>query len=163
MKNMLHIRELCEADLHLLPNFMYEAIFQPEGSEPLPRNILEKPEIARYYHNWGQPGDFCLIGEVNGQPAGAVWVRLLSGKGYGSIDASTPELAIALFPQYRNRGYGTQLLVQMLHRLQGQGVQQVSLHVEKANYAVSMYRKTGFTIVGEDPVDYTMLRKLSHG
>jgi ribosomal-protein-alanine N-acetyltransferase len=49
-------------------------------------------------------------------------------------------------------GIGTLLLQRMLEMLQAEGYRQVSLSVQKANYALRMYRKAGFRAVedGED-------------
>ncbi|MDR1644390.1 MAG: hypothetical protein LBS05_00990 [Tannerellaceae bacterium] len=33
-----------EGDFPLLEDLLYEAIFQPEGADPLPRNIIKEPE-----------------------------------------------------------------------------------------------------------------------
>lgn len=56
---------------------------------------------------------------------GAVWTRILSGtiKGFGNVDEQTPEFAIALCEEYRNRGIGTALIMRsMLQLLRGAGI-----------------------------------------
>lgn len=79
---------------------------------------------------------------------------------YGHIDDETPSLAISLIPDYRGKGVGTGLMREMLVLLKKQGYKQVSLSVQKANYAVNMYRHAGFEIVEENSEEYIMLRKL---
>ncbi|MDR0749173.1 MAG: GNAT family N-acetyltransferase [Tannerellaceae bacterium] len=86
-----------EDDFPLLEELLYEAIFQPEGAEPLPRNIIKEPEIDNYIRDFGKKrGDFCLFAELDGKTVGGAWLRILDSeiKGYGNIDSETPELAI---------------------------------------------------------------------
>jgi len=43
-KKQCVIRKLREDETELLQDFLYEAIFVPEGKEPPERNIIELPE-----------------------------------------------------------------------------------------------------------------------
>ena len=52
------------------------------------------------------------------------------------------------------------LMEQMLKKLKMQGYKQVSLSVQKMNYAVHMYLKVGFEIVDENDEEYIMICKL---
>ena len=79
---------------------------------------------------------------------------------YGHIDDNTPSFAISLYPNYRNQGIGTALMTEMLSLLRSKNYKQASLAVQKANYAVKMYRKVGFEAVGENDEEYIMLCKL---
>lgn len=79
---------------------------------------------------------------------------------YGHVDDKTPSLAISLLKDNRNYGIGTRLMKQMLTTLRSQGYHQVSLSVQKMNYAVHMYKKVGFEIVGENEEEYIMICKL---
>lgn len=157
------IREIKEAELNVLENMLYEAIFQSEGREPLPRDIIEKPEISVYIDDFGKQGDYCLIADLDGKIIGAVWVRILAGemKGYGNIDDKTPEFAVSLYKEYRNRGIGTALMKKMIEHLKERGYAQASLSVDKANYAVRMYKSLGFEIISENREDYLMVLKLA--
>ena len=49
---------------------------------------------------------------------------------------------------------------EMLRILKDRGYKQASLAVQKANYSVRMYQKTGFEIVGENEEEYIMLCRL---
>ncbi len=69
---------------------------------------------------------------------------------YGHIDNETPSFAIPLYPEYRNRGIGTALMKTMLKELKEKGYKQISLAVQKTNYAVKMYKNAGFKIVDEN-------------
>ena len=48
------IRKLKESEYNLLENFLYEAIFIPNGETPPPKNIIELPELKIYIENFGQ-------------------------------------------------------------------------------------------------------------
>lgn len=57
-------------------------------------------------------------------------------------------------------GIGTELMKQILLTLKERGYKQVSLSVQKLNYAVSLYKKVGFEVVRENQEDYVMICKL---
>ena len=159
----LKIREIYPNELHLLEDFLYEAIFQIEGNIPYPKEIINKPEIYVYIDNFGKmKDDYCLVAEFHSKIIGAVWVRILADKikGYGNIDAKTPEFAISILKEFRNQGIGTLLMQKMLKNLKNKGYSQVSLSVEKINYAEKMYQKLGFEIINENKYDYIMVLKL---
>ena len=164
-RNVFH-RFFKQADFPLLEELLYEAIFQPEGTEPLPRDIIKKPEINNYIKDFGKKkGDFCMFAEFNGKTVGGAWVRILDGepKGYGYVDSATPELAIAVFKKYRNLGIGWGLMCNIIDLVLVNGLRgykQISLSVDKANYAVEMYKKFGFEILHENEQDYIMVLKL---
>ena len=143
----------------LLNDFLYEAIFIPEGVAAPPRSIIEQEDLQVYIRDFGRwPDDHCLVAECNGKIAGAVWVRVM--KDYGHIDDRTPSLAISLYKEYRNRGIGTQLLLRMLELLRKKGYAQVSLSVQKANYALRMYQKAGFEQVADRGEEVLMVCRL---
>lgn len=52
---------------------------------------------------------------------------------------------------------GTQLMVKMLELLKKQGCHRASLAVQKANYAVNMYKAVGFKTVDENAEEYIMV------
>lgn len=143
----------------LLSNFLYEAIFVPSGMQPPSRDILADPQLQVYVQDFGkQTGDFGLFAEVEGVIAGAVWARIMED--YGHIDNETPSLAIALYKEYRGKGVGTALLQAMLKLLQEHGYEQVSLAVQKENYAVKLYTACGFRVYRESEEEYIMVRSL---
>ena len=132
----------------LLNDFLYEAIFIPEGVAAPPKSIIEQEDLQVYVRDFGRrPDDHCLVAEVDGKVIGAVWVRVMDD--YGHIDNSTPSLAISLYRDYRNRSIGTLLLQRMLDLLREKGYRQVSLSVQKANYALRMYQKAGFEVIDD--------------
>ena len=157
------IREIKPEEINKLEDMLYEAIYQPDEHNLIPRTVLEIPEVKAYIKDFGsKKDDYCLVADAAGKIVGAVWVRVISGeiKGYGYIDDNTPEFAISLYRQYRNKGIGTQLMTSMITHLRKIGYSQTSLNVKKENYAVKLYRKMGFDIVNENNEDYLMLLNL---
>ncbi len=155
----VRIRALRPEETALLKDFLYEAIFVPEGMEPPARSIVEKAELRVYTDGFGaREGDNCLVAEADGTVVGAVWTRIMDD--YGHVDDETPSFAIALYRDYRGRGVGTQLLREMLALLRSQGYRQASLAVQKANYAMRLYEKVGFKTVRETGEEYIMVCRL---
>lgn len=150
------IREIQEQDYPLLKDFLYEAIFIPEGMTSPPKSIIDAPELQVYIDHFGtSKNDLGLVAEVDDKIVGAVWVRIMND--YGHIDNETPSLAISLYKTYRGYGIGTAMMKEMLTLLKSKGYKQVSLSVQKANYATRLYQKVGFKIVGETKEEYIML------
>jgi len=156
------IRPMMQSEIYLLKDFAYEAIFQKDEQNLLPRSEIEKPEIKIFYEDFGKPDDNCLVAVIDNKIIGAVWTRILSGdiKGFGNIDAQTPEFAISLYKEYRSKGIGTKLMLAMLQLLKEKGYKKTSLAVQKNNYAVKMYQNIGFKIVGEKNEEYIMVYEL---
>ena len=129
------IRKIRPEEYSLLREFLYQAIYLPEGVEPPPRSVVDLPELQIYVTDFGtRPGDHCLVAEVEKKVIGAAWCRIMED--YGHIDSSTPSLAISLLPEYRGQGTGTQLLNGLLLLLREYGYQKASLSVQKENPAV---------------------------
>lgn len=42
-------------------DFLYDAIFLPDGVAEPPREIVNQPELAVYITDFGQPDDLCLV------------------------------------------------------------------------------------------------------
>ena len=153
------IRELKLTEYPLLDDFLYEAIFIPEGVEPPPKSIIYRPELQVYVANFGErKEDLALAAEVDGKIIGAVWVRIMDD--YGHIDNETPSLAVSLYKEYRGLGIGTAMMKKMLAQLKEREYKRVSLSVQKANYAHRMYQKLEFEVVNENSEEYIMVRNL---
>lgn len=152
----INIRKIKSNEYSLLDDFLYEAIFIPEGVEAPPRDIIKAPELQVYVQDFGnQEGDICFVAEVEGKVVGAVWVRIMDD--YGHIEDGVPSFAISLYKEYRANGIGTALMKQMLQELKGRGYKKTSLAVQKANYAVKMYKNVGFEIIDENEEEYIMV------
>ena len=159
MKNVSYrIRKLRQKEIHILDDFLYEAIFIPESMEKPPKAIIEQSELQVYIADFGKEDDWCLVAEVKGKIVGAVWGRIMND--YGHIDDETPSLAISLYGEYRHLGIGTALMKAILHLLKEKGYKQTSLSVQKENYAVNMYQKIGFKVVSETEEEYIMVCEL---
>ena len=100
----------------------------------------------------------CYVAEVSKKIVGAAWTRIIND--YGHIDDETPSLSISLLKEFRNQGIGTTMVKQILKKLKEQGYKQVSLSVQKKNYAFNMYKNVGFEIVRENKEDYIMVCRL---
>ena len=155
------IREMRTEEISLLNDFLYEAIFIPEGVPAPPRSIIENEDLQVYVRDFGKKAnDRCLVAEVAGKVVGAVWTRVMND--YGHIADGIPSLAISLQKDYRGQGIGTELLLEMLQLLRRDGFRQVSLSVQKANYAFQMYKKAGFEMLKETEEEYLMLCELEN-
>ena len=155
----MKLRNLREDETELLKDFLYEAIFVPEGLMPPDREIIEQPELKIYYEDFGTGrADHCIVADDNGKVVGAVWTRIMDD--YGHVDDETPSFAISLYKEYRGQGLGTQMMNQMLNLLKDKGFNKASLAVQKANYAVRMYEKAGFKTVNENEEEFIMVREL---
>lgn len=159
------IRVMEKADYACLDEFLYQAIFVPKGAEPPPREIIFEKEIYVYVRDFGsRAGDCGVVAEVNGQIAGAAWTRIIPA--YGHIDDTTPELAIALLPEFRALGIGSKLIRKLFELLREKGYKQTSLSVQKDNPAVRFYERLGYKIMGEkldhaNHEDYLMIKDLT--
>ncbi len=153
------LREIKENETEILKDFLYEAIFIPEGMELPPREIIEQPELKLYYDGFGTgEADFCIVADDEGKVIGAVWTRIMND--YGHVDEETPSFAISLYKEYRGQGIGTKLMKEMLYLLKEKGYKRASLAVQKANYAVKMYENVGFKAVDENDEEYIMVCEL---
>ena len=145
---MTFIRGIKPEEIPVLDDFLYEAIFIPEGMDAPPRSIIENEDLQVYVRDFGkEPDDRCLVAERDGMIVGAVWTRIMDD--YGHLDNRTPSLAISLYKECRNQGISTELLRRMLEVLRNDGYERVTLSVQKANYAFGMYRKAGFDVVDD--------------
>lgn len=153
------IRQPDKSEIPLLNDFLYEAIFIPDGVDPPPKSIIEQPELRIYTENFGEcEHDRCLFAESGGKIIGAVWVRIMND--YGHVDDNTPSFAISLYKEYRGHGVGTALMKAMLNILRKDGYKQASLAVQKKNYAVKMYKSVGFETIDENEEEYIMVCRL---
>jgi ribosomal protein S18 acetylase RimI-like enzyme len=118
---------------------------EPSGR---PEDLLANPSLARYVMNFGRVGDLGVIAEGAGEPIGAAWVRLLAGdnRGYGWVDDSIPELAIAVTPAWASCGVGTQMMRELL-ALARDRYPGVSLSVRVDNAARRLYSRLGFEAI----------------
>lgn len=122
------------------------------------QSVLARPELAHYVSGWPRPGDLGVVAE-DGPPVGAAWLRLLPehDRGYGFVDAETPELSIGVVPTHRGRGIGSLLLEALVVSARAQRHEALSLSVEPDNPARRLYERCGFQVVGAVDGSLTML------
>ncbi|KMK76944.1 hypothetical protein AB990_07960 [Alkalihalobacillus pseudalcaliphilus] len=138
----------------------YESIVIDEGEKPSKEELLSRPELQKYMHNWGRRGDVALVAEHNDKKVGAAWFRLFgdSEKGYGFVAETIPEISIAITENYRGKGIGRNLMTQLIYKAKSEGFSALSLSVSRLNQtAVSLYNQLGFEKVAEDSTSDTML------
>ncbi|MFM2269903.1 MAG: hypothetical protein RL757_3344 [Bacteroidota bacterium] len=158
----LNIREMAAHETPFLDSMLHQAIFTPEGRPAPERSIIFEPFLYHYIKDFGQKHDFCLVAEWENQLIGAIWSRLFSveEKGYGFVDADTPEISMAIDAQHRNSGVGAVLLHEMLEKLKEKGYEQVSLSVDMRNFAFPFYKKMGFETLETEENTAIMVCKL---
>ncbi len=79
-----HRQEIQKQEYPSLDNFLYEAIFIPEGIKLPPTPIITSPELQIYVQRFGETkDDLELVAEI----VGAVWVRIMNN--YEHIDYET--------------------------------------------------------------------------
>lgn len=151
-----NIREIQETEYAVLEEFLYQAIYIPEGTLPPERSILKEPALELYIQNFGKDkDDYGFVAEIEDKIVGAVWVRIMDD--YGHVDDESPSFAISIFPEYRGQGIGTALMQRMLSHLRDKGYPSASLAVQKANAAFRLYSNLGFEIVDENEEEYIMV------
>ena len=150
------IRKIKENEIDLLNDFLYEAIYIPEGATAPPRDIIYDPELRVYVEDFGnRDGDICYVAEIDSRIIGAAWVRIMND--YGHIEEGVPSWAISICKDYRGQGIGAALMKAVLHELKAQGYDRTSLSVQKENPAWHLYKRLGFTVIEETDQEYIMV------
>ena len=116
-------------------------------------SVRNQPDLACYALNWGRTGDLGCIAEKNKLPVGMAWLRLwlAETKGYGYVNNEIPELAIAVLPDFRGQGVGTDLLMRILKMAEAR-FPGVSLSIRASNPALRLYERVGFERVAGSEV-----------
>ena len=157
------LRPATPADEPFLWTALYHALHVPPGADPFPPDAVRRPELARYVAGWaGRPGDLGVVAEAGGGPVGAAWLRRwpADDRGFGYMDAATPELSAAVLPGWRGRGVGSRMLGRLLAEA-ARTADAVSLSVSATNPARRLYRRLGFVAVQEVGGSVTMRKRLS--
>jgi ribosomal protein S18 acetylase RimI-like enzyme len=142
---LLTFRTLTAADQDNLWHWLHVALWDPPPAPPRPLEVLQSPGAHIYAEGWGRATDIGVVAVVDDKDAGACWMRLLPlGTGLASVDPSTPQLGIALEPEYQHKGFGRPLMLEALARAWHSGHRQVALTVHPENPARFMYQSCGF-------------------
>lgn len=143
---------------------LYLSLHVPTRCKPFPREVINQPEISRYVDRWGRDGDlgFIALDASTKEPIGAAWLRLLtaSERGYGYVDDKTPELAMAVLPECRGLGVGTELL-ERLFEAASPSYERICLSVSTENPAIRLYDRVGFKRVRVDGSSVVMVKSLT--
>ncbi|MEE3718611.1 N-acetyltransferase [Tumidithrix elongata RA019] len=164
MRNLL-FRDLTYSDRDTLWQMLMYA-----AHEQTLEAVKSQALLVRYVENWGRAGDLGMVAvEPHSDRAlGAAWLRLWtpSERGFGFVRDTTPELAMAVAPEYRGKGIGTQLLDLVLETAKIR-YSEVSLSVRAENPVLGLYDRVGFTKVAGSEVrnrvggiSLTMVKKL---
>ena len=157
---MRHIRQ---DEWPLLEDFLYEAIYVPEGFEgEVPRSVIyDDPKCRAAFEGFGAlSDDRAVVAVVDGEVVGACWVRTTDE--YGHINDQTPSFSISVYSPYRGRGIGGAMMRRLLGELREDGYALASLSVQKENPAIRLYERMGFRIVGDgfDETEWLMVCNL---
>jgi ribosomal protein S18 acetylase RimI-like enzyme len=145
------LRPVRESDrdflLGLYESTREEELAQVPWDEEVKRAFVEHQfgaQDAHYRANY--PGATFDVIEVDGRPAGRLYVF----RGVEEIRI----MDIALAPEFRGRGIGTELLRELMGEA---GDRSLSIHVEMNNPARRLYERLGFEPAGEHGV-YVLMR-----
>jgi ribosomal protein S18 acetylase RimI-like enzyme len=141
------IRPLAATDESIVWEMLTYAAQQPSIAA-----TRELPFLARYAENWGRAGDLGYVAIADQNALGAAWLRLWVGedKGFGYVSDDIPELGLAVSPDYRGGGIGTELLTQLLTTAR-ERFTAVSLSVRSDNPVIRLYERSGFVkVAGTD-------------
>ena len=144
------IQPLRQDDEPFLWHMLYYAAHMQEDGEKSSAAAKNNPELQKYVQGWGRETDMGILAlhPHDQRPLGAAWIRLLMEEKNMSrlIRDGTPELAIAVLPDYIGQGIGTQLMRHLLEAA-SQVYPAVMLSVRKSNPARYLYERMGFEIV----------------
>ncbi|MGD1930382.1 MAG: GNAT family N-acetyltransferase [Leptolyngbyaceae cyanobacterium] len=139
----LTLRRLSIADEPMLWTMLMHAAHESSLAA-----VHQQPLLRPYVEGWGRAGDLGWLAQHPAKTVGAAWCRCWTGsdQGYGYVDSTIPELAIAVLPPYCGQGIGSHLLAALLadarHRYTA-----ISLSVRGDNPARQLYERFGFTAV----------------
>ena len=159
------IRRAAPEDGSFMADMLVEAVnWSPEWKKKSGNRVLSAPGTAHYIAGWPRDTDLGVIAEANGEPIGAAWLRFLpaADPGYGFVAPDVPELTIGVTAQWRGRGVGRALLRAIAGRARSAGIPQISLSVERKNFAQKLYLSEGYQIVDSSDKDSdTMVKDLA--
>ncbi|HLV99508.1 MAG TPA: GNAT family N-acetyltransferase [Ktedonobacterales bacterium] len=144
------IRPLRQGDEPFLWQMLFYAAHLQDEGETSFEAAKTHPELRPHVSGWGRKVDLGALAlhPQDQHPLGAAWIRVLREEQQISrlIAEGTPELVIAVLPESRGQGIGTQLLTHLL-KTASQVYPAVVLSVRKSNPARALYERMGFEIV----------------
>jgi GNAT superfamily N-acetyltransferase len=159
------IRRAAAGDVTFMTDMLMEAVnWSPEWKKKSRKYILSSPRTAHYIAGWPRDGDLGAIAEAQGERIAAAWLRFLPANdpGYGFVASDVPELTIGVAAPWRGQGAGRALLQFVAGQARAAGTRQISLSVERKNFAQKLYLSEGFRIVDSSDKDSdTMVKDLA--
>lgn len=150
------LRPLTERDEPLLWEMLYQAL-TPPGAEAPDRDIIHRPEYARFVEGWGRPNDQGYVAQDKneGTLLGAVWLRTPVVIQPGD---DPPEIAFAVKEGHRKHGIGASLLTQLVRA--NPKLSAALLHVGPTSSAVRLFERFGFEIENKESRSVVMRRAI---
>jgi GNAT superfamily N-acetyltransferase len=159
------IRRATADDEALMIDMLLEAVnWSAEWKKQSRHRVLSTNRTAHYIAGWPRDTDLGVIADADSLPIGAAWLRFFpaADPGYGFVAADVPELTIGVALQWRGRGVGRALLRAVAEHARLTGVRQISLSVERKNFAQRLYLSEGYQIVDSSGRDSdTMVKRLA--
>jgi GNAT superfamily N-acetyltransferase len=159
------IRRATADDEAFMIDMLLEAVnWSAEWKKQSRHRVLSTNRTAHYIAGWPRDTDLGVIADADSLPIGAAWLRFFpaADPGYGFVAADVPELTIGVALQWRGRGVGRALLRAVAEHARLTGVRQISLSVERKNFAQRLYLSEGYQIVDSGGRDSdTMVKRLA--
>jgi GNAT superfamily N-acetyltransferase len=161
------IRPATSGDGAFMADMLVEAVnWSAEWKRQSRSRVLSPHRTAHYISGWPRDTDVGVIAEADGERIGAAWLRFhpACDPGYGFVAADVPELTIGVAVHWRDRGVGRALLRAIAEQALSAGIRQISLSVERKNFAQKLYLSEGYQIVDcSDRESDTMVKDLVQG
>ena len=150
------LRSLTDADEAVLWEMLYQALSPPDSEAPS-REIMQRPEYARYVEGWGRPADkgYVVHDKDEGTILGAAWLRAPVECRAGE---EPPELAFVVRAGHRHRGIGASLLTQLVRT--NPKLSAVLLRVGANSPATRLFERFGFEIATQSAQSVVMRRAI---
>lgn len=140
MKPILYF--LRSSEQKILTDMLYYAM----RLDQVNKTLSDIPKLAIYEEFYGFTSkDLGLYALVDNKLAGAVWIRRLNADhgSNGYVDDNTPILNIAVLPDFRGKGIGSQMIEQLFIEA-GALYENISVSVVEDSPALRFYERNGF-------------------
>ncbi|MFT4229945.1 MAG: GNAT family N-acetyltransferase [Microbacterium sp.] len=163
MPGSFRLRPAAQSDGVFLGDMVVEAAnWRPDAARPR-HEVLASADHAHYIAGWMRPGDAGFVAvDEHEVPIGAAWYRVLpqNAPGLGFVGTGVPELIIGVRPIWRAHGVGRALLRELCRHASAAGYARISLSVERANFAVMLYKSEGFAVTQPKQGRDVMVKRL---
>jgi ribosomal protein S18 acetylase RimI-like enzyme len=147
-----------------MKKMLYEAVFwRASANTPSFEEGLAYPEVSKELADWGERhGDTAVVATIESIPVGAAWYRFWTNADSvrGFLDENTPVLVIGVHNDYRRQGIGRAMIDWLIDHAFKHHIHKISLCVSKDNYALNLYRQTGFLEHADIGHSFNMVRKV---